>query len=115
IHSDLRKRVRKSISSTTLEDFRQFNLALMRSLLEYSKQGNWIGWAPLSLYEHMIREIEYLQIPHTKYSILRFWLIDMEGHSALDAAWTDPSNADIVKKATQLNAAYAELSKRMGE
>lgn len=105
------------IPETSLLQFRAFKLTLLKKLIEKFESGEikWIGWAPLSLYEHMAREVEYILEPRTATRVLSFWLTDMEGHAALDSAWTDPAHEDLVKKAKQIAEAYAELKKNVGQ
>lgn len=101
----------KRIDKLLLDEFRAFKLTLLQKLMK----TDWIGWAPLTLYEHMIREVEYIQTPLTAVKIISFWLTDMEGHATLDACWTDPAHEELVKKAKEIADAYKELKKAMGE
>lgn len=112
IYMELYQNNQARIADVLLEEFRQFKLALLDSIL---KKPGWKGWGPPSLYEHMIREVEYVQKPKTIRGIIAFWLTDMEGHAALDAAWTDPGEESLVKKARELAEAYAELKKNVGQ
>jgi hypothetical protein len=100
------------ISNEALEKFRQFKLSLLKDL---SEKPDWKGWAPLSIYDHMAREVEYLQEPKDAIKVLSFWLTDMHGHASLDAAWTDPEEESLVKKAKELADAYGDLKKHIGE
>ena len=94
-----------------LEDFREFKLELLRAVLNTNE---WKGWAPPTVYEHMIREVEYIMEPKNSLKVIMFWLTDMEGHAALDVSGTDPAHASLVKKAREFKDAFVDLKKNMG-
>jgi hypothetical protein len=112
VYNELMRNNEARINDQALEEFRQFKLSLLNDL---ANKPNWKGWAPLSIYDHMAREVEYLQEPKDAVKVISFWLTDMHGHASLDASWTDPDEESLVNKAQELAEAYGDLKKHIGE
>ncbi len=98
-----------------LLQFREYNLQLLKDVIMANSSHTWSGWAPPSMYEHMIREIEYVLREPSYEGTLAFWLTDMEGHAAMDGSWTDPCHTDLVMKAQEFTRSYHELKLKVGQ
>lgn len=73
-----------------------------------------IGCAPVSLYDHMIRELDFLLNEKTPQCVIALWLIDMGGHAETAVAWIDPVHEDLSKQAKKICKQFAALKEIAG-
>jgi hypothetical protein len=103
------------ITSKQLETLHNFKLQLVTSLMTLAQEKQWPGYAPITMYDHMIREVEYLEKPKTERRVIAQWLTDMHGHAALDASWIDPNHGQLVKKAQEFCKLYEQFKLFIGQ
>ncbi|CAK7994499.1 Hypothetical protein POVR1_LOCUS23 [uncultured virus] len=93
----------------TDDELNQLHIVKTRILKAITSKRSWMGTSYPSTIDHMIREVEYLQLPKTPESVIALWLVDMCGHAAIDAAMIDPAHVTLVKKAQAFVKRFEQL------
>jgi hypothetical protein len=100
------------LSNVDLEKLHDFKLRVLTTLMTSDK---WPGWAPMSLYDHMIREVEFLEKPKDGRQIISMWLTDMFGHASLGVAWIDPAHTDLIKRGKKFCESFEKIKLSLGQ